>query len=148
MRRAPCPRYARTSDGYTNDPKEICTKTNGPHPAQNANRRHTWIEIILKCPRLRIVTGRLSVWNKGKRGRFTSQKVPRSPLQQVKRQKACRIALCARSLGRSQLVWRKPQRPIITHDGARRIKSAKDARKLCDVENTRSGEKEEPDKRD
>jgi hypothetical protein len=49
---------------------------------------------------------------------------------------------------KSQSDCRKAQKSIITHDGTRRIKSAKDARKLCDVVDARSGDKEQPDKGD
>jgi hypothetical protein len=76
------------------------------------------------------------------------QKVLRSPLWQVKRQKAYRISSYAQSLGINQLRFSKAQDLIITHDGTRRIKSAKDARKLCDVVNARPGEKEQPEKGD
>ena len=48
----------------------------------------------------------------------------------------------------NQLGFSKAQDLIITHDGTRQIKSAKDARKLCDVVNARPGEKEQPEKGD
>ena len=50
--------------------------------------------------------------------------------------------------GNKSIGFRRVQDAVITHDGTRRIKSAKDARKLCDVVNARRGEKEQPDKGD